>query len=89
MPLARRSSGLSRVQCQVTPSEKPEVSIPDGPKSVATGGTDYTKLPKKETKRFFLTPLVSIVGRGDMVGDDGFDPLGFATVRIPFIESLR
>jgi len=48
-------------------------------KSVATGGTDYTTVPKKEITPLFLIPTSSVVGDGAMVGDKGFDPLGLAT----------
>jgi hypothetical protein len=80
LQLARKSPALSRVRCQLTPNEETAAPIPDSPKSIATGGTDYTKLPKKEITPLFLIPSSSIVGRGDMVGDLGFDPLGLATV---------
>ena len=80
LPLARRSPAVSRVRCQLSPKDEIAAPIPEAPKSIATGGTDYTKLPKKEITPLFLIPSSSIVGRGDMVGDLGFDPLGLATV---------
>ncbi len=80
LPLARRTPAVSRVRCQLSPQDETAAPIPEAPKSIATGGTDYTKLPKKEITPLFLIPSSSIVGRGDMVGDLGFDPLGLATV---------
>ena len=48
-------------------------------KPVATGGTDYTTVKKKEVTPLFIIPSSSVVGNGAMVGDKGFDPLGLAT----------
>lgn len=70
---ASASSSLSRVRCQEKGDEEEEV------KPIATGGTDYSKVPKKEVTPFFLIPAGSVVGDGSMVGDKGFDPAGFAT----------
>ena len=49
-----------------------------GPQPVSTGGTQYSTLSKDEVAPLFLIPQSSVVGTGDMVGDKGFDPLGFA-----------
>merc|ERR1711966_575528 len=48
-------------------------------KPIATGGTDYTTVKKKEVTPLFLIPSSSVVGSGAMVGDKGFDPLGLAS----------
>eukprot|EP00287_Rhodomonas_sp_CCMP768_P003120 CAMPEP_0196718358 /NCGR_PEP_ID=MMETSP1091-20130531/1563_1 /TAXON_ID=302021 /ORGANISM="Rhodomonas sp., Strain CCMP768" /LENGTH=319 /DNA_ID=CAMNT_0042058985 /DNA_START=18 /DNA_END=977 /DNA_ORIENTATION=- len=56
-----------------------------GPEPVSTGGTQYSSLPKEEIAPLFLIPQTSVVGDGAMVGDKGFDPLGFADS----IEKLR
>ena len=77
--LARRST-RSIVKCQLVPDEKVVLPTAESPKPVATGGTDYSTLPKKEVTPLFLIPSTSIIGRGDLVGDLGFDPLGLATV---------
>jgi light-harvesting complex II chlorophyll a/b binding protein 5 len=55
----------------------------DGPVPVATGGTQYAS-PDPVTP-LFLIPEKSVVGEGKMVGDKGFDPLGFADS----VEKLR
>jgi len=76
----RRVTMSRTLKCQIPTNDNlntPQVS--EAPKPVATGGTDYTTLPKKEITPLFLIPSSSIVGRGDMVGDLGFDPLGLAT----------
>ncbi len=88
LPLARKSSAINRLRCQLTPNEESAVPVSDVPKSIATGGTDYTKLPKKEITPLFLIPSSSVVGRGDMVGDLGFDPLGLATVSKSFLSFI-
>ena len=81
LPFSRRSPALSRVRCQSSPKEDaPAAQLQDGPKSVATGGTDYSKLPKMDSPALPFKLSSSIVGRGDLVGDLGFDPVGFATV---------
>ena len=80
LPFSRRSPALSRVRCQSSPKEDAPAQLQDGPKSVATGGTDYSKLPKMDSPALPFKLSSSIVGRGDMVGDLGFDPVGFATV---------
>jgi len=46
-----------------------------GPQPVSSGGTQYAS---KEVAPLFLIPSKSVVGTGSMVGDKGFDPLGFA-----------
>merc|ERR1711966_255094 len=61
-----------------------EDSVPPTPeeeeaKPIATGGTDYTTVKKKEVTPLFLIPSSSVVGSGAMVGDKGFDPLGLAS----------
>ena len=48
-----------------------------GPQSVSTGGTQYSSQPKSAP--LFLIPANSVCGDSGMVGDKGFDPLGFAT----------
>jgi len=55
----------------------------DGPTPVATGGTQYSSPDK--VAPLFLIPSKSVVGDGAMVGDKGFDPLGFADS----VEKLR
>jgi hypothetical protein len=55
----------------------------DGPKPVATGGTQYAS--PDPVAPLFLIPTKSVVGDGKMVGDKGFDPLGFADS----VEKLR
>jgi len=55
----------------------------DGPTPVATGGTQYASPDK--VAPLFLIPSKSVVGDGSMVGDKGFDPLGFADS----VEKLR
>jgi hypothetical protein len=54
-----------------------------GPQSVSTGGTQYSSQPKSAP--LFLIPANSVCGDSGMVGDKGFDPLGFATS----MEKLR
>ena len=54
-----------------------------GAKPVATGGTQYASADK--VAPLFLIPTKSVVGDGSMVGDKGFDPLGFADSK----EKLR
>jgi hypothetical protein len=54
-----------------------------GPQSVASGGTRLTT--KGDIAPLFILPSSSVIGDGKMVGDKGFDPLGFATS----IEKLR
>ena len=78
-PVSRRSL-RNKIVCQLSPKDEIAVPIPDSPKPVATGGTDYSTLPKKEITPLFLIPSTSVVGRGDLVGDLGFDPMGLATV---------
>lgn len=55
----------------------------DGPKPVASGGTQYAS--PDAVAPLFLIPTKSVVGDGSMVGDKGFDPLGFADSK----EKLR
>jgi len=55
----------------------------DGPTPVATGGTQYAS--PDPVAPLFLIPTKSVVGTGSMVGDKGFDPLGFADS----VEKLR
>merc|ERR1711906_71888 len=55
------------------------VSEEEEAKPIATGGTDYTTVKKKEVTPLFLIPSSSVVGSGAMVGDKGFDPLGLAS----------
>ena len=55
----------------------------DGPQPVASGGTQYASGEK--VAPLFILPSKSVVGDGAMVGDKGFDPLGFADS----VEKLR
>merc|ERR1711966_111062 len=55
----------------------------DGPAPVATGGTQYAS--PDPVAPLFLIPTWAVVGDGKMVGDKGFDPLGFADS----VEKLR
>ena len=48
----------------------------DGPQPVASGGTQYAS--GEQVAPLFILPSKSVVGDGAMVGDKGFDPLGFA-----------
>ena len=87
LPLTRRSL-RSKISCQITPKDELAAPIPESPKSVASGGTDYSTLPKKEITPLFLIPSSSVVGKGDLVGDLGFDPLGLATVSTALLLRL-
>ena len=84
---ARRSSVNTRrlIVCQA--KETVEEPAAPGPQPVATGGTSYSSLPKKQITPLFLIPSSSIVGRDDMAGDLGFDPLGLATV-LPHLGNI-
>merc|ERR1719478_1664431 len=55
----------------------------DGPSPVASGGTQYAS--GEQVAPLFILPSKSVVGDGAMVGDKGFDPLGFADS----VEKLR
>ena len=55
----------------------------DGPQPVASGGTQYAS--GEQVAPLFILPSKSVVGDGAMVGDKGFDPLGFADS----VEKLR
>jgi len=87
MRSARASAAISGLRAQANEKAESE-SVGDSiklateefeAKSVSTGGTDYVSVPKKEITPLFLIPSSSVVGKGDMVGDKGFDPLGLAT----------
>merc|ERR1719478_87285 len=55
----------------------------DGPQPVASGGTQDAS--GEQVAPLFILPSKSVVGDGAMVGDKGFDPLGFADS----VEKLR
>jgi hypothetical protein len=78
--IARRGIN-NRISCQMEPKEEIPLPIEISAKPVATGGTDFSKLPKKQISPIFWLPSKSIAGRGDLVGDLGFDPIGFAEVK--------
>jgi len=83
MPMqARRTAAISpaiALRAQSEGSTPPPSEDEGEAKSVATGGTSFVNVPKKEVTPLFLIPSSSVIGDGSMVGDKGFDPLGLAT----------
>jgi hypothetical protein len=60
LPLVRRSQrslNCGRIRSQITPNEEVKVAESgDTAKPIATGGTNYASLPKKEITPLFLIP---------------------------------
>jgi hypothetical protein len=83
MQLSTEDQEIADAKAKMTVGSAFEAKDQDGPKPVATGGTQYAS--PDPVAPLFLIPSKSVVGDGKMVGDKGFDPLGFADS----VEKLR
>merc|ERR1719503_469223 len=83
MQVSQEDQEIAEAKAKMTAGAQFDAKDQDGPSPVATGGTQYAS-PEKVAP-LFLIPTKSVVGDNSMVGDKGFDPLGFADS----VEKLR